>query len=132
MCGICGFIDQNKNPLVDDAGLRRMCLSLKHRGPDDEGFYLKNGLSHIGLAHRRLSIIDLSPLAHQPMANENGTVWIVFNGEIYNYNELRPELEKNGWRWFISSLKSERMRRPAHCHYLFSGKLIKPPAVQKL
>jgi len=96
MCGICGFIDQNKNPLVDDAGLRRMCLSLKHRGPDDEGFYLKNGLSHIGLAHRRLSIIDLSPLAHQPMANENGTVWIVFNGEIYNYNELRPELEKKG------------------------------------
>ena len=84
MCGICGKINLNNKP-VEAALPRRMTACLSHRGPDDEGFYVKN---NIGLGHRRLSIIDLSPLAHQPMSNEDGTVWIVYNGEIYNFPEL--------------------------------------------
>ena len=65
-----------------------MADSLRHRGADDEGFYSGGG---IGLAHRRLSIIDLEG-GHQPLSNEDGSVWIVFNGEIYNYQELRADL----------------------------------------
>jgi asparagine synthase (glutamine-hydrolysing) len=92
MCGICGKINLNNEP-IDEALLKRMTLCLSHRGPDDEGLYIKN---NIGLGHRRLSIIDLSPLAHQPMSNEDGTVWIVYNGEIYNFPELREALRKKG------------------------------------
>ncbi len=92
MCGICGKINLNNEP-IDEALLKRMTLCLSHRGPDDEGLYIKN---NIGLGHRRLSIIDLSPLAHQPMSNEDGTVWIVYNGEIYNFPELREDLRKKG------------------------------------
>lgn len=81
---------------VDDVLMKRMALTLTHRGPDDEGIYVKE---NIGLGHRRLSIIDLSPAGHQPMSNEDGTVWIVFNGEIYNFLELRGDLEKKGYRF---------------------------------
>jgi asparagine synthase (glutamine-hydrolysing) len=72
-----------------------MASRLAHRGPDEEGFYIAQG---IGLGHRRLSIIDLSG-GKQPMGNEDGTVWVVFNGEIFNYNELREMLEKKGHRF---------------------------------
>lgn len=110
MCGICGKININNINTNDDL-LRRMCAALKHRGPDDEGIYIpelknKNSKIKIGLGHRRLSIIDLSEAGHQPMSNEDGSVWIVFNGEIYNYPELREILEKKGHK-FKSSTDTE-------------------------
>lgn len=85
MCGICGFNWEDKE-LV-----RRMCKSLVHRGPDDKGIYTDKNIS---LGHKRLSIIDLSKAGKQPMSNENGDIWITFNGEIYNFKELRADLEK--------------------------------------
>jgi asparagine synthase (glutamine-hydrolysing) len=93
MCGICGiyFIDQDKK--VDERVLAQMARTMSHRGPDDEGFYLDENL---GLAHQRLSIIDTSPLGRQPMDNEDETLWIVCNGEIYNYLELRQQLLARG------------------------------------
>lgn len=92
MCGICGKINFNNEP-VDEALLKKMTSCLSHRGPDDEGIYIKN---NIGLGHRRLSIIDLSSFASQPMSNEDETIWIVFNGEIYNFLELRKDLIGRG------------------------------------
>lgn len=93
MCGIAGKLLFDAQGAVDRALLERMNAVLAHRGPDDEGVWTRGG---IGLAHRRLSIIDLSPAGHQPMCNERGTVWIVFNGEIYNHVELRRGLERKG------------------------------------
>ncbi len=88
MCGIVGFVsDQDKSTL------RRMNRKLIHRGPDDEGYYHKEG---VGLAMRRLSIIDVKG-GHQPIANRDETIWTVFNGEIYNFIELREDLEKKGY-----------------------------------
>jgi len=77
-----------------------MCSVLGHRGPDDAGIYLKD---NIGLGHRRLSVLDVTPAGHQPMTNEDRTIWIVFNGEIYNYCELRKELENKGHVFSSSS-----------------------------
>lgn len=104
MCGICGKISSDNNSLIDEALIRGMCRALVHRGPDDEGVYVKEIRNHkygirIGLGHRRLSIIDLSPAGHQPMSNEDGTVWLVVNGEIYNFLELKDILEKKGHRF---------------------------------
>ncbi len=84
MCGICGVYGLEDRSLV-----QKMCKALEHRGPDDEGFFLD---SKVSLGHRRLSIIDLSA-GHQPVHNESETIWIVFNGEIYNFKELRSDLE---------------------------------------
>ena len=78
MCGITGYLGQGNEEI-----LRRMTDSLIHRGPDDEGFYFNN---KIGLGHRRLSIIDLAT-GHQPISNEDETIWLIFNGEIYKYQE---------------------------------------------
>jgi asparagine synthase (glutamine-hydrolysing) len=89
MCGICGKISEYK---VSHDELRGMVNTLTHRGPDDEGFYVKDG---VGLAHRRLSIIDLDS-GRQPISNEDHSIWIVFNGEIYNFKPLREELIKKG------------------------------------
>ncbi|HEV2844270.1 MAG TPA: asparagine synthetase B, partial [Thermoanaerobaculia bacterium] len=89
MCGICGEWNIHG---VDAASLERMNASLTHRGPDDQGAVL---LGEAGLAMRRLSIIDLAR-GHQPIANEDGSVWIVFNGEIYNHRELRRDLISRG------------------------------------
>src|SRR5689334_3956838 len=72
---------------------------IRHRGPDDSGYYLK---ANVALGHRRLSIIDLSG-GHQPISNEDGSVWIVFNGEIYNHKQLRDELEKKGHKYYTHS-----------------------------
>ncbi|MGA2465976.1 MAG: hypothetical protein ABSH06_16690, partial [Thermodesulfobacteriota bacterium] len=112
MCGICGEIDfYNKS--VKPELIQRMCNLLEHRGPDDAGMLFLTGNKYfevskinespmdnngfqVGLGHRRLSIIDLSATAHQPMCNEDATVWIVFNGEIYNFQDLRMELERKG------------------------------------
>ncbi len=93
MCGIGGKLYFDPSRAVDPALLERMNAVLAHRGPDDAGVY--HG-GPIGLAHRRLSIIDLSPAGRQPMSNPAGTLWITFNGEIYNFLELRGELERGG------------------------------------
>jgi asparagine synthase (glutamine-hydrolysing) len=92
MCGIAGVVDTNGAP-VSTAVLKRMTDIVAHRGPDGEGFY---ALGPVGLGHRRLAIIDLSDAGHQPMANEDGSVVLIFSGEIYNYQILRVELEGLG------------------------------------
>jgi len=112
MCGICGEISFN-NKGVKAETIQRMCRVLEHRGPDDEGMVFISGNQHvelrnpleltpiencfeIAMGHRRLSIIDLSAAGHQPMCNEDGRIWIVFNGEIYNFQEIRTELAEKG------------------------------------
>lgn len=95
MCGIAGFLYNQPERQPDTGVLKRMCDVIEHRGPDDEG---QTVLGPCGLGMRRLSIIDLST-GHQPLSNEDGTVWIVFNGEIYNFQELRPKLEALGHRF---------------------------------
>ena len=92
MCGICGKIIFEKGALIEPALVRAMLDRVRHRGPDDEGIYTS---SRIGLGHRRLSIIGLST-GHQPLCNEDGSIWITFNGEIYNYQELRSGLVAKG------------------------------------
>jgi asparagine synthase (glutamine-hydrolysing) len=99
MCGICGKLDFTGSPVEEDL-LRRMTGLLTHRGPDDSGVYLRHqGSVGCGLGHRRLSIIDLTEAGRQPMSNEDKTVWMVFNGEIYNFAALREELERKGHRF---------------------------------
>src|SRR3990167_2437359 len=93
MCGIVGFCSCNEK--VDKAILTSMRDALTHRGPDDAGIYIDEE-NNVGLGHRRLSILDLSSLGHQPMSNENGSIWITYNGEVYNFKQIRPELEKRG------------------------------------
>src|SRR5207248_3952784 len=88
MCGIAGMMAIERGCVADPAVVRRMCDVITHRGPDDYGSYV-NG--PVGLGMRRLSIIDLST-GHQPIANEDETIWIVYNGEVYNFIELRDEL----------------------------------------
>src|SRR4030042_5270380 len=107
MCGICGEINFNNG--VSGEPIQRMSRVLNHRGHDDEGMVLikgdqyfeinnSHGMSscidgfEVGLGHRRLSIIDLSTAAHQPMCNEDKSIWIVFNGEIYNFKEVKERL----------------------------------------
>lgn len=96
MCGICGVLDNREYARSDPVIVRKMCSALSHRGPDDEGVYVKDGHPAVALGHRRLSIIDLSAAGHQPMSNESGSVVVALNGEIYNYRELRADLEKKG------------------------------------
>ncbi len=98
MCGICGFTGQ-----TDDSTLRRMAGSIVHRGPDDDGFYCD---SFVNLGMRRLSIIDVES-GKQPIHNEDGSIHTVFNGEIYNYPELRAELEKEGHRFYTDHSDTE-------------------------
>ena len=92
MCGITGRINFNKANKIQHSELKAMSDSIQHRGPDDEGFYINE---NIGLGFRRLSIIDLST-GHQPLTNEDESIWIIFNGEIYNFLELRNSLIKQG------------------------------------
>lgn len=93
MCGIAGFVGAFDREL-----LQRMSALIAHRGPDDAGTWVDTAAS-VGLAHRRLAIIDLRPEAHQPMANEDDTLWVIFNGEIYNFPDLRAELVAKGHRF---------------------------------
>jgi asparagine synthase (glutamine-hydrolysing) len=95
MCGIAGTISLRGAP-ADRARLEAMAARLAHRGPDSEGVQIDG---HVGLASRRLSIVDLSEAGRQPLANEDSSAWIVFNGAVYNYRELRPELEHAGHRF---------------------------------
>ena len=92
MCGIAGIFNLNGEP-VSPVLLRKMTDAMAHRGPDGEGFYID---SAIGLGHRRLAVIDLTPAAHQPMATESDGYVISYNGEAYNFQELRVELEALG------------------------------------
>jgi asparagine synthase (glutamine-hydrolysing) len=92
MCGIAGIVQTHPDGAVDTAAIHRMCEAIVHRGPDDEGIFVKGG---VGLGMRRLSIIDLAG-GHQPVFNEDKTISIVFNGEIYNFLELRSELLARG------------------------------------
>ena len=102
MCGIVGIFNLNGEP-VSPVQLRQMTDAISHRGPDGEGFYLD---SFVGLGHRRLAIIDLSPAGHQPMMTEDKQYALTYNGEIYNFRELKTELEKRGHR-FRSRTDSE-------------------------
>ena len=104
MCGIGGFNWR------DEQLLARMSATLAHRGPDDEGLFEDD---HVSLAHRRLSIIDLSERAHQPMATEDGSLVMIYNGEVYNFRSLRTELEKEGYR-FQSDSDSEVVLKAFH------------------
>ena len=104
MCGIAGYVESSRarTPLSGDSGpalVHRMCDAIRHRGPDDEGVMIEDG---VGLGMRRLSIIDLFT-GHQPIHNEDRTVWIVFNGEIYNFRELRRQLESAGHRFYTGT-----------------------------
>jgi asparagine synthase (glutamine-hydrolysing) len=101
MCGIAGFVDlaDRGDQLTDRARVQAMCDVMRHRGPDDDGIHVEPG---VGIGMRRLSIIDLST-GHQPIHNEDRTVWVVFNGEIYNYQELRTSLEASGHRFYTQS-----------------------------
>ncbi|MBX6364423.1 MAG: asparagine synthase (glutamine-hydrolyzing) [Gemmatimonadetes bacterium] len=95
MCGICGSFAYGWQAGDDPSIIERMRDAMSHRGPDDAGIYTSPD-GTLALGHRRLSIVDLSPAGRQPMCNEDGTVWIVFNGEIYNHARLRPDLEARG------------------------------------
>src|SRR5450755_4270823 len=103
MCGIAGMLTAHgftSERVAED--LQKMTRTLIHRGPDDGGVWC-DAAAGVGLGHRRLSIIDLSPLGHQPMSNEDGSVVIIYNGEIYNHQMLRVELEAKGHRFHSQS-----------------------------
>ena len=100
MCGICGIYHLDKKRKVEEETLHRMVDSIKHRGPDDRGYMVNENL---GIANLRLSIIDLTQAGHQPMSDESGRYWIVYNGEVYNYVELRQQLAGQGCTFFSNS-----------------------------
>ena len=98
MCGIVGVINSERGG-VEAATVHRMCQSIVHRGPDDEGIFVKDGA---GLGVRRLSVIDLVG-GHQPVFNEDKTICVVYNGETYNFPELRRDLEGRGHRFYTQT-----------------------------
>ncbi len=104
MCGIAGWGRRDPGS-VDTARLSRMCDVQRHRGPDDSGLFISPD-GKVGLGSRRLSILDLSPMGHQPMSNQAGTLWIAYNGEVYNFRTLRRDLEALG-RGFRSGTDTE-------------------------
>ena len=95
MCGICGVFYSDRTRRVERDTLAEMNQRIAHRGPDDDGFFVE---ANVGLAMRRLSIIDIKT-GHQPIANEEENVWIVYNGELYNHQDLRKHLEARGHRY---------------------------------
>ena len=99
MCGIAGQFNFERREPVEPETIVRMARSIAHRGPDDEGFFIAGP---VGLGFRRLSIIDLAG-GHQPMSDAEQTVWLIFNGEIYNYKELRAELQSKGHQFRTNS-----------------------------
>jgi asparagine synthase (glutamine-hydrolysing) len=99
MCGIAGIVSSDRAERIEEISVHRMCQAIVHRGPDDEGLLAKQ---NTGLGMRRLSIIDVAG-GHQPVFNEDRSIWIVFNGEIYNFPELRPELEARGHRFYTNT-----------------------------
>jgi asparagine synthase (glutamine-hydrolyzing) len=111
MCGICGKLSYG-GKIVDEALLKRMCKSLAYRGPNDEGVFVSTNSKfqtskvQVGLGSTRLSVIDLSDSGHQPMCNEEENIWLVYNGEVYNFKGIKAELEAKGHR-FKSNTDSE-------------------------
>jgi asparagine synthase (glutamine-hydrolysing) len=101
MCGIAGFWNLNHEP-ISETILERFTDSLSHRGPDGNGFYIDSD-SNLGLGHRRLAILDTTDTGRQPMPYRNKRYWITFNGEIYNFLELRDELQQHGYQFFTES-----------------------------
>ena len=99
MCGIAGIVSATRESNITEALVREMCNRIIHRGPDDEGILVEDGA---GLGMRRLSIIDLSG-GHQPVFNEARSAWIVYNGEIYNFPELRAELLSRGHSFYTKT-----------------------------
>ncbi|HCD37486.1 MAG TPA: asparagine synthase (glutamine-hydrolyzing), partial [Candidatus Omnitrophica bacterium] len=100
MCGICGIINYSQNNKVEEVLINNMSRQMAHRGPDEAGVYVSNSTyPAAGLGHRRLKIIDLSASAQQPMPNEQRDIWVIFNGEIYNFAQLRQELEAKGHKF---------------------------------
>ena len=97
MCGICGIV-QTEKP-VNEEKFVRMTNIMTHRGPDDWGYIIRK---NVALGHRRLSIVDIHG-GHQPMSNENDSIWITYNGEIYNHREIRHDLEEKGHRYKTKS-----------------------------
>src|SRR5262245_50332994 len=110
MCGITGAVWTDPDKGIDQATLSRMTAVIRHRGPDDEGFYRSEfrlrppyeAMPGVALGFRRLAIIDLAT-GQQPMSNEDGSIWIIFNGEIYNYPTLRRRLEATGHQFRTNS-----------------------------
>jgi asparagine synthase (glutamine-hydrolysing) len=99
MCGIAGIFNYSQTPnLVSSELIRQMTDEIAHRGPDDDGVYISPN-AMLGLGFRRLAIVDLSPAGHQPMATRDGSIWIIFNGEIYNHLAIRAELEAKGYEY---------------------------------
>ena len=121
MCGICGIINF-KNETVQEAPVRKMMQIMKHRGPDDEGIFLEE---NVGLGFVRLSIIDLSPAGHQPMSSHDERYVIVYNGEIYNYIELRNDLKSLGYSFKTNSdtevLLASYIEWGEECLHRFNG-----------
>src|SRR5262245_49534545 len=105
VCGIAGILAYRGGARVGERELGILCDAQRHRGPDDAGAWISAD-GRVGLGHRRLSIIDLSPLGHQPMSTPDEALRIVFNGEIYNFRALRAELEASGCR-FVSTSDTE-------------------------
>src|SRR5438093_10699293 len=102
MCGIAAIFSYRDGPRVDESELLKIRDRMTSRGPDGAGIWFSPD-QRVGLAHRRLAIIDLSPSGSQPMFDETGNLAIVFNGEIYNYRELREQLRKLGFRFKFTS-----------------------------
>src|SRR4051794_18075922 len=98
MCGIAGFLllEENEADFDPARRLAEMIGTIRHRGPDDQGIWFDG---RCGLAHARLSIIDLSDAGHQPMGSRDGRIWITYNGEVYNFLDLRRELEGLGFEF---------------------------------
>jgi asparagine synthase (glutamine-hydrolysing) len=99
MCGIVGIVAGEHQGRVDAAEIHQMCAAIVYRGPDDEGIYTEGA---VGLGMRRLSIIDVAG-GHQPVHNEDRSVWVVFNGEIYNFLDLREKLQAKGHTFYTDS-----------------------------
>jgi len=96
MCGIAGIFAPGGRTSIE--AVRTMLAAMSHRGPDDTGTE-SLGAGEVVLGHLRLSILDLSPLGHQPMATPDKKIWVVFNGEIYNFREIKAELDHFGWKF---------------------------------
>src|SRR6266540_508985 len=109
MCGIAGAIVTEPKRLDSRTAVGRAMLRIMHRGPDDHGLFV-SGDGRCALAHTRLSILDLSPAGRQPMSTPDGRFWITFNGEIYNFRELRQELIRSG-EIFVSNSDTEVLLR---------------------
>ena len=118
MCGITGFIAFSPRARIDRGILQRMRDSMSHRGPDGAGLWMAPD-GCVGLGHRRLSILDLSELAAQPMGSDDAKVQLVFNGEIYNHAEIRQQLIREGvTHWRTDHSDTEMMLR-AYLHWVF-------------